>query len=261
MSAMSWTPGADDLPPPSGRMRGRAILVTGAARGIGAAIARCFAAEGAQVALLDRDAEGIAKLAAETGGLAILCDLAQPESIATAVDHGAAQMGKLDGLVNAAGVYSTGAITEIDPAEWHRVLQINLTAPFLLCRAVVPYMRAAPGPFGTMLNIASGVGLSPYAERAAYASSKGGLITLSKVLAMELAPKIRVNTICPGLVDTPMVAAMAGQKDLTPTLRKYALRRLGQAEEVAQAALFLCSAASSFVTGVTLSVDGGRTYH
>jgi len=242
-------------------MKGRAILVTGAARGIGAAIARTFAAEGAQVALLDSDTEGIEALAREIGGFSIPCDLALSDGIDEAVNVAVARVGHLDGLANAAGVYSKGAVTDIDPAEWRRVLQVNLTAPFLLCRAAIPHMRAAPGPSATILNISSGVGLSPYAERACYATSKGGLITLGKVLAMELAPKIRVNTICPGLIDTPMVAAMSQHNDLTPTLQKYALRRLGLPDEIAQAALFLCSATGSFVTGITMSVDGGRTYH
>ncbi|MBR9765532.1 MAG: SDR family oxidoreductase [Rhodobacteraceae bacterium] len=261
MTDIYWTPSAEDLPTPANRMKGRAVLITGAASGIGAAIARTFAAEGAQVALLDIVEAPLLALADEIGGHAVPFDLSQEEGLTEAVNATAEAMGHLDGLVNGAGVHSAGAITDIDPAEWHRVMQVNLTAPFLVCRAAVPHMRAAPGPFATVLNLSSGMGLSPYAERSCYATSKGGLITLGKVLAKELAPKIRVNTICPGLIDTPMVAKMSGHNDLTPTLEKYALKRLGHADEIAQAALFLCSSMGSFVTGITMAVDGGRTFH
>ena len=139
------------------------------------------------------------------------------------------------------------------------MIDVNLTAPFLVCRAALPHLAAHTG--STIVNISSGVGLAPFVNRAAYATSKGGLITLGKVLAMELAPAIRVNTVCPGLIDTPMTAALAGHNDRDEVLRRYALRRLGRDVEVAQAVLFLSTTASSFVTGITLAVDGGRTFH
>ncbi|GKX35649.1 MAG: dehydrogenase [Rhizobiaceae bacterium MnEN-MB40S] len=259
--AVAWTPKEGDLPLPAGRMKGRAILVTGAARGIGRAIAKLFAAEGAKIALLDREETGLRDIARETGGLAIAQDLTDFEKLPSVVGEAASFMGHLDGLVNAAGVYVNGPIGETDAATWKLVMDVNLTAPFLLCRAAETSLREAPTGYATILNISSGVGLSPYANRSAYATSKGGLIILGKVLAMELAPNIRVNTICPGLIDTPMVEALAGHNDLAVTLQKYALKRLGLAEEVAQAALFLSSGASSFITGATMAVDGGRTFH
>lgn len=258
---VAWTPDRGDLPKPAGRMNGRAVLVTGAARGIGRAIAVLFAKEGAQVALLDREPEGVREVAEKTRGVAIVQDLLREEGLSAAVEEAASAMGHLDCLVNAAGVYFAGPIGDTDGAAWHKVMGVNLTAPFLLCRAAEPYLRNAPGGFATILNISSGVGLSPYANRSAYATSKGALITLGKVLAMELAPAVRVNTICPGLIDTPMIRELASHNDLGPTLQKYALKRLGLAEEVAQAALFLCSGASSFITGTTVAVDGGRTFH
>lgn len=246
-------------PAPADRLAGRALLVTGAAQGIGRAIARLFAAEGARVALLDIRAEALAGVAAETGGVAVTCDLRDPAAITTAVDRAAAALGHLDGLVNSAGIHAAGSVADTTPERWREVMAVNLDAPFLLCRAAERHLRAAPA--ATIVNISSGTGLSPFAERSAYATSKGALITLGKVLAMEFAPVIRVNTICPGLIDTPMTSAMPYHNDMAATLQRYALKRLGRDDEVAQAALFLTSTASSFITGTTMAVDGGRTYH
>lgn len=250
-------PGAQS--PAQGQLSGRAILVTGAAQGIGLAIARTFAAEGARVALLDRNVGVLDDAAQETGGLPLVCDLGDPEAIALAVERAASGLGHLDGLVNAAGVHAAGSIAETDLALWRSVMAVNLDAPFLLCKAAESHLRREPG--STIVNIASGVGLQPFPNRSAYATSKGGLITLGKVLAMELAPAIRVNTICPGLIETPMTTGLPYHNSLDTTVQRYALKRVGQAEEVAQAALYLSSPASSYVTGITMAVDGGRTYH
>ncbi len=256
--AIDWRPEGGTFPAPSGRLQGRSILVTGAAQGIGRAIARLFAAEGAKLALLDRNADLLDAVAAEVGGVSIVCDLADAARIAPAVEQAIVAVGGLDGLVNGAGVHAAGSLTETTPDQWRTVMAINLDAPFLLCRAALPALQA--GPAATIVNLSSGVGLAPYANRAAYATSKGALITLGKVLAMELAPKIRVNTICPGLIDTPMSAGLPYHNN-PDVLQRYALRRYGRDSEVAQAALFLSSTSSSFITGVTLAVDGGRTYH
>lgn len=246
-------------PPPAGRLAGRAVLVTGAAQGIGAAIARLFAAEGARVALVDIRKEALDGVAAETGAVALECDLRDVGRLQAVVDSAAQALGHLDGLVNAAGIHAAGPVGETTPERWRDVMAVNLDAPFFLCRAAEPHLRAAAG--STIVNLSSGTGLSPFPNRSAYATSKGALITLGKVLAMEFAPAIRVNTICPGLIDTPMTAGLPGQDALQQTLERYALRRLGRDQEVAQAALFLTSEASSFVTGTTMAVDGGRTYH
>jgi NAD(P)-dependent dehydrogenase (short-subunit alcohol dehydrogenase family) len=246
-------------PPPAGRLAGRCVLVTGAAQGIGRAIAALFAAEGARVALLDCRHAALQDVAAATGGLAVPCDLRRPGDIEEAVAKTVGALGALDGLVNAAGVHAAAALADTTPELWREVMAVNLDAPFLMCRAAAPHLRRRPG--ATIVNLSSGTGLVPFAERAAYATSKGGLITLGKVLAMELAPDIRVNTICPGLIDTPMATRLVGEDAMAATLRRYALGRIGQDHEVAQAALFLSTPASSFVTGITMAVDGGRTYH
>ncbi|TKT69786.1 SDR family oxidoreductase [Aquamicrobium sp. LC103] len=246
-------------PSPADRLAGRAVLITGAAQGIGRAIARLFAAEGARLALVDVQAAELGEVAGETGAIALECDLRDTDRIGHIVDEAAQRLGHLDGLINAAGIHAAGSVSETTPTRWREVMAVNLDAPFFLCRAAEPHLRAVAG--STIVNLSSGTGLSPFPQRSAYATSKGALITLGKVLAMEFAPAIRVNTICPGLIDTPMTAALPNHNDLQNTLQRYALRRLGRDEEVAQAALFLTSTASSFITGTTMAVDGGRTYH
>lgn len=256
---MTGRPDMLPAPPPAGRLAGRAVLVTGAAQGIGAAVARLFAAEGARLALLDIRRDGLDRVAAETGAIALECDLRDVARLKAVADEAARRLGHLDGLVNAAGIHAAGSVGETTPERWRDVMAVNLDAPFFLCRAAEPHLRAAAG--STIVNLSSASGLSPFPNRSAYATSKGALITLGKVLAMEFAPAVRVNTICPGLVDTPMTAGLPGHGALRQTLERYALRRLGRDDEVAQAALFLTSSASSFVTGTTMAVDGGRTYH
>jgi NAD(P)-dependent dehydrogenase (short-subunit alcohol dehydrogenase family) len=256
---IGWAPEGGPHPAPADRLRGRSILVTGAAQGIGRAIACLFAAEGAKLALVDNNAAGLAAVAEETDGLAIVCDLRDPAQVTAAVEAAIRGMARLDGLVNAAGIHAAGSITETTLEKWREVMAVNLDAPFLICREAVPHLRDANA--ATIINISSGVGLSPFAERSAYATSKGALITLGKVLAMELAPRIRVNTICPGLIDTPMTAALPRHNSNPDAMKRYALQRLGRDVEVAQAALFLSSTASSFITGITMAVVGGRTFH
>jgi len=256
---MTSRPDTFSAPPPADRLAGRAVLITGAAQGIGAAIARLFAAEGARLALIDIRKADLDSIAAETGAISLECDLRDVARLQEVADGAVQRLGHLDGLVNAAGIHAAGSVGETTPERWRDVMAVNLDAPFFLCRAAEPHLRASAG--STIVNLSSGTGLSPFPNRSAYATSKGALITLGKVLAMEFAPAIRVNTICPGLIDTPMTAGLPNHNALPQQLERYALRRLGRGDEVAQAALFLTSAASSFVTGTTMAVDGGRTYH
>lgn len=246
-----------------GRLSGRRIIVTGGASGIGRATARLFRQEGAAVAVLDRSDNAAKAVADEIGAVAFACDVSDPASVSAAVAKAAEAMGGLDGLVNAAGILSETGIADTSPDVFARTLAVNLTGTFLVIQAAVPFMRAAGK--GTIVNIASGVGLMPTGPGSiAYVASKAGVIGLTKSAAMELAPAIRVNSVCPGAVETAMTAAHIRTADGAPNpaiTQRYALGRHGQPEELAAAILFLTSDESSFMTGIALPVDGGRTFH
>jgi NAD(P)-dependent dehydrogenase (short-subunit alcohol dehydrogenase family) len=236
------------------RLERRRILVTGAAAGIGRAVAHLFAREGAALALLDRDADGLAITAAETGSTALPLDITDDEGVASAADRAASALGGIDGVVNCAGIMHRGMVADVSVEQWRRVLDVNLTGTYLVSRACLPWLQQAAG--STIVNLASGQGLLPNAPGySAYAASKGGVVTLTRALAAELAPRVRVNSVCPGMVDTAMAD---GHRD---NAVHYALKRLGTPEEIASVILFLTSDESSYVTGAALAADGGRTFH
>lgn len=245
------------------RMQGRRVLITGGASGIGRAAAALLRQEGAAVAVIDRDLAAATEVAAECGAVAIAADVSDEASVQRGVDEAAGKLGGLDGLVNAAGIFRPQLMMETDLATWQQVFAVNMTGVFLVSRAAVPHLRAAGK--ASIVNIASGVGLQPTgAGSAAYTASKAGVIGLTRSIASELAPDIRVNAVCPGMVDTPMTASFL--RDATgavaPTLaNRYALKRPAEPEEIAAAILFLLGHEASFVTGVSLAVDGGRTFH
>ena len=238
----------------AGRLQQRRVVITGAASGIGRRTALLFAAEGAALTLLDRSKERLAEVARETGGLAVDADVTDDGSVAHAVERGATAMGGIDGVVNAAGIVIHGSVLEVGVADWKLVLDVNLTGTYIVVRCSLPWLKKAP--FATIVNIASGQGLVPNTpSMTAYAASKGGVVNLTRALAAELAPDIRVNSVCPGMVDPPMTLGL--QRDLD----RYALKRIAEPLEIAQAILFLTGTESSFVTGAALAVDGGRTFH
>jgi NAD(P)-dependent dehydrogenase (short-subunit alcohol dehydrogenase family) len=251
----------------TGRIEGRRILVTGAGGAIGFACAERFAREGAAVALLDRDREPGMRAQAKLGAPHVFvgADVTDTASVTAAVEQSVAALGGLDGLVNAAGIDLDRPLANISDAEWDRVLAVNLTGCMHVCRAAIPHLRRAGA--ATIVNVASGAGLFPLEGRAAYGASKAGLIMLGKVMAKELADDgIRVNAVCPGAVDTPMLdLSWRGLPDPEASRglieSRYALRRIAQPAEIADAILWLSSAESSFVTGIALAVDGGRTFH
>jgi NAD(P)-dependent dehydrogenase (short-subunit alcohol dehydrogenase family) len=246
----------------SRRLAGRHIIITGAASGIGRAIAELFSQEGARLGLIDRDADGLAAVSAKLNALALPLDLSESESIPPTVERAARELGRLDGVVNCAALGSPMSIEETDLPLLSRFIAVNLTAPYVLCRAALPHLREAES--ATIVNIASGQALLPTANNTAYAATKGGLVALSKSLAAEVAPRVRVNALCPGVTNTPMVAPLFAGYDnpsQVPWVQQYALKRVAEPIEIARAALFLTSAESSFVTGVALAVDGGRTFH
>ncbi|HET9628258.1 MAG TPA: SDR family NAD(P)-dependent oxidoreductase [Novosphingobium sp.] len=248
---------------PGNRLAGRRILITGAASGIGAATARMFAREGAALSLLDVQADLLETVARDTGGTAIVVDLLDEAATVGAVHRAAEALDGLDGVVNVAGLADNRPLEDLTSATWHRVIGVNLTAPFLICREALPYLRQAPA--ATIVTVASGAGLLPQGPGvSAYAASKAGVIMLMKAYARELAPTIRANAIAPGIVDTPMVAEILGgyaTLDEAPFVQQYALKRVARPDELASACLFLTSEESSFVTGTVLAVDGGRTFH
>ncbi|MEX6505351.1 SDR family NAD(P)-dependent oxidoreductase [Jiella sp. M17.18] len=235
-------------------------LVTGAARGIGLATAKRFLAEGWRVALLDIDGEAqeaaVAALARPDDTLAITADVAEVDAVARAVEAVEARFGRLDALVNNAGTAVFKPLLETTPAEWQRVLAVNLGGPFLMTNACTPVM-ARTGR-GAIVNITSISGLRASTLRVAYGTSKAALAHLTKQQAVELAGLgIRVNAVAPGPVDTAMAKAVhspairADYRDAIP------LERYGLEEELADAIFYLCSDRSSYITGQILGVDGG----
>jgi NAD(P)-dependent dehydrogenase (short-subunit alcohol dehydrogenase family) len=244
--SIGWMP-PNPAPAPSDRLAGRRVLITGGASGIGAATARLFAAEGAKVAVLDRQIDAAQAVADEIGGIAFGVDVTDWDQVQAALAQAAGKMGGLDGLVT-------------DIATFRKVVDVNLTGLFAVCKAAAPFLLQSAQ--ASIVNIASGVAIRPFAGQAAYAASKGGVLTLTRVLAQELAPRVRVNSVCPGAVDTPMTEPMYTSNSIKHEISaRYSLRRTGQPAELAQAILFLTAASSSFVTGIALPVDGGRTFH
>ena len=251
------------MPSNNRRLEGRHILVTGSAQGIGKAIADLFASHGARLALVDYNAESLAKVAGRLDAQALRYDLSDLAGIEAMVGNAAEQIGGLDGVVNCAAIGTPLAIEEMDLALTEKFAAINLLAPYMICKAALPFMRSAGR--GTIVNIASGQGLLPNAPKnTAYAATKGGLISFSKSLAAELAPLVRVNAVCPGITNTPMSAPLLAQYDdpsKAPFVQQYAMKRVAEPIEIANAVLFLTSDESSFVTGSALAVDGGRCFH
>ena len=237
----------------------KVALVTGAARGIGLAVAKRFLAEGWCVALLDIEGEllwkSVEALAAAGHTLGLHC-VSDAKAVASAVAEIERRFGRLDALVNNAGVAVFAPLLETSDDDWKRVLEVNLTGPFLCTKAAAPLMREHGG--GAIVNITSISAVRASTLRSAYGTSKAGLAHLTKQLAVELASLgIRVNGVAPGPVETAMAKAVH-----TPEIRAdyhdaIPLNRYGLEEELAEAVFFLCSDRSSYITGQILAVDGG----
>jgi NAD(P)-dependent dehydrogenase (short-subunit alcohol dehydrogenase family) len=248
------------------QLQGRVALITGAASGIGRATALLFAREGAAVVVVDVNEPGGQALAQEitrAGGRAVFqqCDVTRPEDCKHAVDRALGEYGRLDILFNNAGIIRRATVVDLGEEDWDRVMEVNVKSIFLMSRYAIPVLTRLGG--GVIINTASGWGLTGGAKAAVYCASKGAVVLLTKAMAVDHGPEnIRVNCICPGDTDTSMLRNEAQQlgegtdRFLTEAARRP-LGRVGKPEEIAQAALYLASDASSFVTGTALVIDGG----
>ena len=237
------------------RLAGRKIIITGGASGIGRATARLFRQEGASVAILDRSDNAAKAVADEIGAVAIACDVSDPASISAAVNKAAEAMGGLDGVVNAAGILAETGIADTTAEVFSRTVAVNLTGTFLVIQAAAPLMQKAGK--GTIVNIASGVGLIGLATSAHYVAAKHGVVGLTKSAAMEYArDNIRVNCVNPGYIATPMTEETVRTR-LDALMAKVPMQRMGLPEEIAEAVVWMCSDKASFMTGASHVVDGG----
>jgi NAD(P)-dependent dehydrogenase (short-subunit alcohol dehydrogenase family) len=243
-------------------------LITGGGTGIGKAIAMAFAREGAKVAVAGRRVEklkdGVREIEQQGGeALAIGCDVSKAGDAKRAVREAAERFGRLNVLVNNAGVLNVSTIEGISEEEWDRLMAINLKGPFLMCRAALPELRKAGG--GAIVNIGSVLGLVAMKDRAAYCASKGGVTLLTKAMALDHArDNVRVNCICPSIVETELVKNLFDANEQGEALRRsriasIPLQRFGRPADVAEMAVFLASEESSWLTGAAIPLDGGLT--
>jgi NAD(P)-dependent dehydrogenase (short-subunit alcohol dehydrogenase family) len=248
------------------RLKDKVAIITGAAAGIGRASALLFAQEGARIAAVDLDAGGAQSLRDEIhnrGGwaLAIQADVSRVEDVQRLVEQVSTVFGRVDILFNNAGIVPHGKIHQTSEADWDRTMAVNVKSMYLLCHEVVPVFVKQGG--GVILNTSSATALRSVVDRAAYGASKGAVLALTRSMALDyVRDNIRVNCLCPGTIDTPSLRQrLAAFPDPEEARRQFVARqpmgRLGTAEEVAQAALYLVSDEARFVTGTAFSIDGG----
>ena len=245
------------------RFDNKRALVTGGGSGIGRSVCRAFAREGADVGVADVSLEGAEATAQEARendrkALALQVDVANPAAVKAMVDRAVAELGRIDILVNSAGVREIVPFLQLPFEEWQRVIATNLTGTFLCSQAVAQHL-VRQGRGGKIVNLASVAGLMAVPNRAAYVSSKHAVVGLTKEMAMELGDKnIQVNAVAPGVVETAMTASYFSNAELVASLKRvHPAGRWAQPEEIAGLILFLASDEASFITGATFPIDGG----
>src|SRR5579863_2746497 len=247
----------------NGRLRGKVALITGAGTGIGRAIARAFVAEGALVALVGRRKHLLQTVASEVGSsaFAIEADVSKKADIEQALERTASHFGGLSVVVNNAGILHVGTVEQITEEQWDATFNTNVRGVWQLSAAALPHLRKAGG--GSIINVASVLGINGARNRAAYAASKGAVVLLTKCMAIDHGPEnIRVNAICPGFVETELTEEVFRQAPDPEAIRRertavHPIGRLGQPEDVAGLAVYLASDESAWTTGAILPVDGG----
>ncbi len=244
-----------------GLLEGRRAIVTGGGSGIGRATCRRMAEEGAHVAVLDLDGASARAVAEEIGGVGLDADVGDPDGLRQVVDAAVGELGGLSILYNNAGTSAFARLHEGAPAEWDRVLRVNLTGVYAGFRAAIPHMLEGGG--GSIVSTASISGTRPAAGEGPYAASKAAVAALTASAALEYAPSIRVNAVSPGMIRTTMTAPMfevyPGQVDRFE--RDTPVGRIGEPEDIADVVVFLCSDLARFVTGQNIVADGGLTLH
>lgn len=239
-------------------LEGARVLVTGGASGIGAATADRFLAEGASVAILDRDSGAVEKVMEEMPGLSagIIGDVSDLSDVRNGFQEATDVLGGMDVVINNAGISIRHPFLDIDPDDWERVLAVNLTGVFFVAQTAARHMMAHDG--GVILNTASTNGIMGYSFYADYNASKAGVLELTRSMALELAPRVRVNAVAPGYILTPMQRAEYTDEMLEEVNRKLPLRRHGDPGEVAALFAFLASEEAEYITGQVYVIDGGE---
>ena len=250
------------IPGSGARLAGKTALITGAGSGIGQAIAWAFAAQGARLALIDRDAAGLQVTSVKIpGALSIAADATDGAAMRQAVADTTAALGGLHIVVTAAGLSFGKRLTDATDDEWDTTMAVNVTAAFKLLKHAIPAMIASGG--GSIVTIASQLAVAGGRNNCAYVTSKGAVVSLTKSIAVDYATDgIRANALLPGATETPLLVRSFGRRPDPAAAReasraRHAMQRLGQPEEIAAAAVFLASDEAAFVTGVALPVDGG----